>query len=147
MSPIFAVSVVGISIVGCSSARLTAKDPEVCVASAKVGPLYTDAEAKSMMASATAAVPAGETHLKSEVFSLLGIDANRLCARRIYGIQRVFVESWRISANFDISWKTTASDGHPAASENRRIFGVRILERERTEGGPGRISEDLGCCR
>jgi hypothetical protein len=83
-----------------------------------------------MAEAAAAVVPNGETRLKSMVFLALGVDEKRLSAPRLYRINRVFVETRQISANYDISWKTSASEGRPAAGRDRRIYAVEIKERQ-----------------
>jgi hypothetical protein len=92
--------------------------------------LYTDDEARQFGDPARRAVPRGRFTRKAVVLKKLGIDPNRLCNRRHSGANLGQKICWQISPSYDLTWWQSAFDGPPLARDDRRIYSVRIMQRQ-----------------
>ena len=93
-------------------------------------PLYSDQEAKNLVKAAEDVVPIGQSRSKREVFRLLNVDSRRFRDPRSYAMMNANVEKVQISENFDLTWMCAAHDKTPLESEERQIYGVRVVPRE-----------------
>ncbi len=96
--------------------------------------LYTNAQALGLAKAAEAVVPNGESRPKNEVLKSLGIDAKRLRDRRVEAAFDVYLETWQLSEDFDLTWMTSGRDRTSLESENRQILGVRVQARKQDRG-------------
>lgn len=93
--------------------------------------LYTDDEAKALAEAAEKVVPAGESKPKRDVFPALKLDPKRFRDQRTEQIAKVFVETWQLSAGYDITWMAySVFDDKPLESDDKKIYAVRIVPRK-----------------
>ena len=93
-------------------------------------PLYSDQEAKSLAKAAEDSVPVGQSRSKREVFRHLNLDPRRFQDPRSYAVMNAYVEKVQISENFDLTWMCASQDKTPLGSEERQVYGVRVVPRE-----------------
>ena len=92
--------------------------------------IYTDGEARQLSEAARKVVPRGHSRRKDVVLKKLGVDFSRLCSRRQGGANLGYKICWQISPSFDLTWWVSAFDGPPRERDDRRIYSVRIMQRQ-----------------
>ena len=93
--------------------------------------LYTDEEALARVKAAEVAVPQGQVERKPIVMQRLGIEIQRLCRRRFWGLNLGAEESWQMSPGYDLTWWAGGPDSVPLDSEDAKISHIRIVPRFR----------------
>jgi hypothetical protein len=101
------------------------------------GHLYTDADAVRLTEPAREVVPRGKRRTKKAVLKMLDVDPRRLCNRRVGAMNLGYKICWQLSPAYDLTWWLSAFDGPPRERDSRRVYSVRIMQREPRYWGTG----------
>jgi hypothetical protein len=93
--------------------------------------LYSDQEAYEFQKKARTLLQDRELIPQNVALERLGVDPRRLCDRHVVRVNRVRVETWRLSKIFDISWVTGSRGTTSLEQKDRKIYHLEIVERSK----------------